>query len=162
MPILKHFVVLTDEQQQRLESLAFKGEARVSQIVTARILLKLAAKERGVSIADALDVSESLVHLLRRKFATEGLDACLTRRVQKNRCRKVTGDVEARIIAVACSTPPEGRARWTLRLLADKAVELRILDSVSHETIGQVLKKTSFSPGRRSASASRPRQTASS
>lgn len=162
MPVRKHFVVLTEEQQVRIEAIAFRGAARVNQIVTARILLRLAAGERAAPIAEALDVSESLVHLLRKKFATEGLDACLTRRAQKNRRRKVTGDVEARIIAVACSTPPEGRARWTLRLLADKAVELRILDSVSHETIGQVLKKTSFSRGRKSASAFRPRQTVSS
>lgn len=158
-------VGLSEEQRERLEQIAYRSgprQAPLRQIIIARALLKAADGQNDPAISDALDIARNTVAGLRRKFCSEGLDACLNRKEQANRKRKVTGEVEAHIVALACSKPPEGQARWSLRLLADRVVELQILEDVSHETVREVLKKTSSSRGRRSASALHRKQTVNS
>ena len=95
-------------------------------------------------IEQALDVNASTVERLRRRFVEEGLEAALQRKEQKNRkAKKIDGEAEARLVALACSKPPEGRTSWTLQLLADQMVSLEVVDSVSPETVRKTLKKTS-------------------
>ena len=157
-----HNVVLNPEQKARLEAIGYTGSHPVRQVVTARLLLKAAAGMGDPDIAESLDLALSTVAAQRRRFAAEGIDACLDRREQKNRFRKITGDVEARIARIACTPAPEGRARWTLDLLAERIVELKILPEIGRSAVGEVLKKTRSSPGSSSASAFLPRRTASS
>ena len=115
----------------------------------ARILLKTDQGEHGPSwsdekISDALDVTVQTIERIRKQFVEEGFDAVLSRHEYKQKVsrKKIDGDVEAHLIALSCSEPPEGRVRWTLRLLADKAVELGYLESISYEAVRQTLKKT--------------------
>ncbi len=152
----------TPEEKERLDTIAYTGTHPVWKVVVARLLLKVAAGESDADIAKSLDIVLSTVATTRKRFHTEGLEACLTRREQKNRFRKITGDVEARIAQVACTQAPEGRARWTLDLLAERIVELSILPSVGRTTVARALKKTKSSPGATTASASRPSATANS
>jgi transposase len=146
----KYVVTLTDEERARLDEMARTGKAAAYKITHARVLLKADASPGGPAwtdgqIADALDVGTATVERLRQRFVEEGLDAALCRKKQQRPSRLPTfdGAAEARLIALACSQPPQGRASWTLRLLAEKLVELEVVDSVSHETVRQVLKKTS-------------------
>jgi transposase len=146
----KYIVTLTDEERLDLEQLVRTGKAAAYKITHARVLLKADASEGGPAwtdeqIAGALDVSRATVERLRQRFVEEGLEAALCRRKQARPSRERTfdGAAEARLIALACSQPPVGRASWTLRLLAEKLVELEVVDSVSHETVRQALKKTS-------------------
>jgi len=145
----KYIVTLTDEERMSLEQLVRTGKAAAYKITHARILLKADASPGGPAwkdqaIADALDVSRATVERLRERFVEEGLDAALARKQGRpSRERIFDGAAEARLIALACSRPPEGRACWTLRLLAEKLVELEVVESVSHETVRQVLQKTS-------------------
>jgi transposase len=100
------------------------------------------------AIADAFEVGPSTVHRLRQRLVEEGLDAALLRKPQSTRRPpKLDGAQEAKLIAIACSEPPAGRARWTLQLLADKLVELKVVDSISDETVRERLKKTTSSHG---------------
>ena len=105
-------------------------------------------------------VGLSTVLRVRRRFVEEGLEASIFRKTAGNRLyRKLDGDAEAQLIAVACSEAPEGRSRWTLRLLADRLVALEVVDSISRECVRTTLKKTTSNPGSRSAGASRPNKT---
>lgn len=164
----RYRVTLTDEQRGRLERLIAAGIAPARQLTHARILLKADQGPEGPSwiddrIAEAVEVSQPTVSRVRKQFIEEGLEAALNRRAPtREYLRKLDGEQEARLVALACSTPPEGRARWSLRLLADKLVELKVVEEVSYQTVGRTLKQTSSSPGRRSSGASRRRQTASS
>lgn len=145
----KYIVRLTDEEREGLTQLVSKGKAAARKLTRARVLLIADVGERGPgwtdeSIAEALDVGRRRVENIRRRFVEEGLEATINR---KKRCRPpreriLDGAKEARLIALCCGNPPEGRARWTLRLLADKLVELDIIESISHETVRQTLKKT--------------------
>jgi biotin operon repressor len=115
----------------------------------ARILLKADQSHDGPrwsdeQISEALDVTVQTIERVRKQLVEEGFDAVLSRRKyrQKVSRKKIDGDVEARLVALSCSEPPEGRSRWTLRLLADTIVELGYVDSISHEAIRQTLKKT--------------------
>jgi transposase len=115
----------------------------------ARIVLKADAAPGGPAwtdgrIAEAVEVSIDTVERVRQRFIEQGLEAALGRKPQDrpSRERKLDGRGEARLIALACSAPPAGRAAWTLHLLADRLVELRVVDTISHETVRQVLKKT--------------------
>jgi transposase len=146
----KYIVTLTEEERAGLEQLVRTGKAAAYKITHARILLMADSSEGGPActdgqIADALLVGTATVERLRQRFVEEGLDAALCRKKQARPSRERTfdGAAEARLIALACSQPPEGRACWTLRLLAEKLVELEVVDSVSHETVRQALKKTS-------------------
>ena len=152
---MKRYKVTLDAQaRQDLHDLSAAGQAAARKLTHARILLKADAAEGGPAwpdhqIADALEVSVATVERVRQRFVEEGLDAALDRKRRERPARevKLDGRAEARLIALACSAPPEGRAVWTMRLLADKLVELEVVDSISDETVRLALKKTRSSPG---------------
>jgi transposase len=153
-PMKKYVVTLTDEERQHLQGLLAAGKAAAQKLTHARILLKADQAEGGPAwpderIAEALDIGRATIARVRQRLVEQGLEAALGRKPQDrpSRPRQLDGAAEARLIALACSPPPEGRAAWTLRLLADQLVELEVVDTVSHETVRQVLKKTSSSPG---------------
>lgn len=145
----KRYVVhLTGEERERLEALVRRGRAHARRLLYARILLKADASEAGPAwaderIADALETSAATVARERRRFSEDGLEvALMPRKPGKPRRRVLDGRAEARLVALACSEPPEGRGSWTLRLLADRMVDLGIVEGVSHETVRRTLKKT--------------------
>jgi len=148
-----YHVRLFGEERGYLEELVRVGKAAARTLMHARILLKADEGPDGPAwnddqIVDALEVSRSTVERVRTRCVEEGPDAALRPRPSPTPpLRKLDGAQEARLIAVACSPPPEGRKRWTLRLLADKVVELDIVDAVSYETVRRTLKKTISSPG---------------
>ena len=140
----KYIVTLTDSERAELRKLISSGKGAARRLAHARILLKTDQGLRDEQIAAEVEVGTATIERVRQRFVEEGLEASLDpRRPDKPREHKVDGEVEAHLIALACSTAPEGRARWTLRLLADKLVELEYLASVSHETVRQALKQTS-------------------
>ena len=150
----KYKVTLTVEERLELESLIAAGKAAAKRLMHARILLKADAADGGPAwtderIAEAVEVNAATVGRVRQRFVLEGLEAALARKRQDrpSRERKLDGRAEARLIALACSAPPGNRAAWTLQLLADRLVELRVVDSVSDETVRRVLKKTHSSRG---------------
>ena len=147
---IKYIVRLHAEERQQLQQLVNTGKRAAATIVKAQVLLKADADGPAWSdpeICEAFDVSLSTIHRIRQAFVQEGLDAALYRKKPTGRqYRKLDGAEEARLIAVACSKPPGGRARWTLQLLADKLVELEIVDSISRECVRNTLKKTTSSP----------------
>src|SRR5436190_4574405 len=158
----KYKVTLTAEGRQQLQGLIASGKAAAKKLTHARILLKADAAEGGPGwddqrIADAVEVSTDTIARVRQRFVEHGLEAALTRKQQDrpSRERKLDGRAEARLIALACSAPPQGRKEWTMRLLADKLVELGIVSTVSDEAVRRALKKTSSSRGRRNSGASR-------
>lgn len=144
----KYIVSLTLEERQRLEQLTKKGFAPAYKINHARILLKADTnQEEGewsdAAISKALDISIPTIERVRRLLVEQGIEAALTRQPPSNsKSRLLDGEQEARLIAIACSQPPEGQTRWTLRILAERMVELEIVDGISHETVRQTLKKT--------------------
>jgi len=138
-------------------------------LLKARILLKADVSAAGEGWSDgrtikALETSPSMVYRVRKQLVEEGFEAVLSRKQRATPAvaRIFDGEKEAKLIALACSRPPKGRARWTLRLLENKVVELHIVDRASDSTIGRALKKTSSSPIAASAGSSRPRPTARS
>jgi transposase len=148
----KYKVTLTTAERERLHDLISAGQAAASKLTHARILLKADAGPAGpawtdVAIADAVEVDVTTVERVRQRFVEDGLDAALVRkkRSRPGRERLLDGQAEARLIALACSAPPDGRASWTLKLLADRLVELEVVETISYETVRQVLKKTSSS-----------------
>jgi transposase len=144
----KKFVVrLSLEERGPLDSLVTKGKAAARKLTRARILLKADCSDLGPAWSDeqisaALDLGAITVHRVRRSFVEGGRDGALIRRPVPRRRRMLDGEQEAHLIALACGSPPAGRCRWTLRLLADRLVELGQVDTVSHETIRRTLKKT--------------------
>lgn len=141
----KYLVILTDAERHELEQLLAKGKAAARTRTHAQVLLK-ADQPTGwtdAQIVEAFGVSVRTVERVRQRFVEEGLEAALKPKSFPRLPRKVDGDVEAHLVALACSDPPEGRQRWTLRLLADQLVELDLIESISHEQVRQVLKKTS-------------------
>jgi transposase len=145
-------VTLTAEERQELEGLIHKGKGAARTLTRARILLKAdATPEQGPAWSDtqiraALDVGLVTIYRVRQSFVEEGLPLTLKPRPRKRRYdRLLDGDQEAHLIALACSAPPAGRARWTLRLLAERFVAMGHITDVSHETVRQTLKKTSSS-----------------
>jgi transposase len=150
---MKAFTVkLREAERTWLQDVSAAGTAPARQVLHARILLKADASDEGpkwtdARIGEALDVSRATVERARKQYVTAGLDAALVRKRPPARLRKLDGAAEAHLIAMACSAPPEGHKRWTLRLLAGKAVELEQVDSISHETVRQILKKTRSSRG---------------
>jgi transposase len=149
----KYPVVLTGEQRQHLKSLLAAGAAPARKLMHARILLKADQGPGGpawidAAIAEATEVSQPTISRVRKQFVEAGLEAALNRRAPRREYpRKLDGEQEARLVALACGAPPTGRARWSLRLLADKLVELEVVEAVSYQTVGRLLKKTSSSPG---------------
>lgn len=144
----KYVVTLSEAERITLRGLLARGKGAARRLVHARVLLKADQGLRDETIVTAVEVSRPTVERVRKRFVEEGLEAALDpRRPEAPRERKIDGEVEAHLIALACSAPPDGRARWTLRLLANRLVELEHVDEVSHETVRQALKKTSCSPG---------------
>jgi transposase len=151
----KVFVVrLTEEERSELDTLVRKGKASALTITRARILLKADQGENGeawtdAQVAEALNVAPKTVFNVRQRWVEEGLEASLRRKKQDcpSRSRKLDGEAEAKLVATCCGPAPQGRARWTLRLLADKLVELDVVDSISPETVRSTLKKTRSSLG---------------
>ena len=146
-------VFLDDQQRARLRTLVGSGTAPARMLARARMLLKADHGEGGpgwsaAAIAGALGVHPGTVQRVRRQFAEEGLEAALARkRPDRVYERALDGTQEAHLVALACSAPPDGRARWTLRLLADELVRLEVVEAVSHETVRRTLKKTRSSRG---------------
>jgi len=152
MPAKVFVVKLTDVERALLQETVSTGVAPASKLLHARILLKADQGEEGpgwpdARICEALEVSRATVERVRKQYGVAGLDATLARRRPPPRQRKVDGEGEAHLIATACSAPPAGHKRWTLRLLAGKLVELEQVDTISHETVRQILKKTCSSRG---------------
>lgn len=158
-------VHLPDDPRQHLENLIRSGHAPARTQTRARILLLCdrnhAPKRTDAQIAQALLCSPGTVRNVRRRFVQEGLDAALYDKPRPGAVPKITGDIEAKITLLACSDPPAGRARWTLRLLAERVIELGYVERISHVAIGERLKKTRSSPGawRLGASGNPPRST---
>jgi transposase len=151
------FVVLTEEQNRELTALTRSGNAPARVQTRARILL-LADRSRGEKrtqqeIAGALQVCVPTVSAICRRFALEGVDAALSEKPRPGQKPKITGDVEAQLVLLACSDPPQGHARWTMQLLADKLVELELVESISDTTVCDRLKKMRSNPGVSRASA---------
>ena len=147
--VKKYIVRLSDDERSALEALISKGKHSAATILKARVLLKADVSEAGECWSDgqivrALDTSLATVARTRQRLVEEGFDAVLTRKHSPNSARKrvFDGAAEAKLIALACSEPPKGRSRWTLTLLEDKVVELKIVERASDNTIGRVLKKT--------------------
>ncbi len=149
----KHRVTLTESERASLGRQIATGSAPAHDILHARILLKADEGPSGpgwidAAIAAALDTSTSTVERVRRRFAEQGLEAATRRRRPRREYRrKLDGEQEAHLVALACTPPPVGRRRWTLRLLADKLVELEVVGPVSYQTVRRVLKKTNSSRG---------------
>ena len=148
----KYVVELTSQEREYLQELVKKGKVAGYKIRHAQMLLKIDQGKHGPGwpderIAEALGSTSATVSRLRQRFVEEGLDVALGRKKRQNYTHKLDGEAEAHLIAVACSEPPEGYKRWTLRLLADRMVELAVVDSVSHMTISRTLKKTNLSLG---------------
>jgi transposase len=145
----KYVVRLREDEREQLQALVKTGRVAAAKRCRAQVLLKADAGAEGSGrtdreVADALEVSIGLVHDVRQAYVEQGLRASLERKpASRHRSRKLDGEQEARLIALACGPAPEGRARWTLRLLADKLVELQIVDSISKDAVHAVLKKTS-------------------
>lgn len=144
----KYPVILTDPQRQQLQALIGAGTAPARKLAHARVLLKADQGPGGPAwvdeaIAATVEVSQPTVSRIRKQFVEQGLEAALARRAPRRvYTRKLDGAQEARLVAVACGAPPTGHKRWSLRLLADKLVDLEIADEVSYQTVRRILKKT--------------------
>lgn len=153
MPKKIYVVELTADERMELQGLISKGKAAAHKLLHARILLKTDTGPHGPAwknegIAQALDIHVRTVERVRKRLVEEGLEAALNRKKQTNQhLVKVDGNVEASLIALACSKPPEGAARWTMRMLADRLVELEVVETLSYETVRRTLKKTNSSLG---------------
>jgi len=149
---IRYAVDLTDTERAALREIISKNKAKRSTIINAYVLLK-ADRSCGwtnADIASAYEVSTKKVEQLKKRFVEDGFEAALYRKPVTNaHRRKITGDEEAHLIALYCRQAPEGHERWTLRMLADKMVELDIIASVSHETIRRTLKKMNLNRGKR-------------
>jgi transposase len=149
----KYIVTLTEAERQMLQTMLSRGKAAARKLMHARILLKadVSAGRPAMSddaIAQAIEAGRTTVERVRRQFVQEGLEAALERRKPHREYRRtLDGDGEAHLVALACQQPPEGRSRWTLRLLADRMVQLEYVDEVSKDTVARVLKKTNLSLG---------------
>ena len=154
MAARKHVVKLTKDGREQLLAMIKRGTAPARKLTRARILLRSDEGMPDRQIAEALDTSLTTMWRTRKRFEEEGLGG-LNERLRPGQPRKLNGRQEAHIIAVACSKAPHGHRRWTLRLLADKVVELGFCESFSHEAIRKILKKTNSSHGRRFSGASR-------
>ena len=149
----KYIVTLTQEEQQTLQAMLSRGKAAARKLMHARILLKANVAPGGpgwndAAIADGLDVGCATVERVRKQFVEDGFEAALERRKPRRQYRrKLDGDGEAHLIALACSEAPEGRSRWTLRLLADRMVALEHIEEISYQTVRRTLKKMRSSLG---------------
>ena len=161
----KYIVKLTIEERENLLSLLKRGKASANKLMHARVLLEVdeadsaAKKKTDEEIAKQLHVSAKTVARIRKQFVEEGLEAALSRKAYlKTKENKLSGEEEAHLIAICCSSPPEGRNRWTLKLLSTRLVEMEIVDSISPATVGRALKKTNLNLGKNENGVSHPKQ----
>lgn len=154
MPKILYKVTLTREEREALGVMTTTGKHNAQSILNALILLNCDSGEHQseykatAEISAVLRISQRKVDRVKERFVTEGLDAVLSkRRSERPEKRKVDGELEARVVATVCGQPPAGYAKWSLRLLADKVVELQFVDSISHESVRQLLKKTKLNLG---------------
>ncbi len=150
MPRIRYKVTLTEPERQVLEQIATRGRHSSQSLLNALILLGCdegpyqETKKTAQQLADVLPVSLKKIDRVKRRFVEDGLEVALEKRKpERDYVKKADGEFEAHVVALSCSKPPEGQARWSLRLLADTMVELGYVDSVSYETVRRVLKKTS-------------------
>jgi len=150
MPLIRYKVTLSEQERQMLQEIATRGKHSSQKVLNALILLgcdegpfqnrKLTAQE----LVGVLPISMKKVDRVKRRFVEQGLEEALVKsKAERQYLRKADGDFEAHLVALSCSKPPKGHARWSLRLLADKMVQLEYTDSISYETVRRVLKKTS-------------------
>jgi hypothetical protein len=165
--VKKYVVRLSAEEREQLQTLIRKGKSPAKRLLKARILLKADVSDAGEGwsdsrIIEAFETSAAMVYRVRKQQVEEGFAALLSRKQRATPAvpRIFDGEKEAKLIALACSTPPKGRARWTLRLLENKVVELGIVERASDSTIGRTLKKTRSSRIAASTGSSRRRPTA--
>ena len=152
----KYIVTLQAEEVEQLRAFVVKGRHTAQKVINALILLNCdesqgcQGRRTNQDIAQVLQVSERKIERVKRRFVEEGLEVALNGQApQREYVGKIDGEVEAHLVAMSCSAPPTGHARWSLRLLADQAVELDLVEAISHESVRQTLKKTNSSPGRR-------------
>ncbi|HEY6275048.1 MAG TPA: helix-turn-helix domain-containing protein [Streptosporangiaceae bacterium] len=149
----RHIVVLSEEERARLHTMIGRGVAPASALTHARILLKANQGEAGPGLdwrrhRRRLEVNPATVARVRMKYVAAGLDAAVYRKPPAREYRRrLDGEQEAHLVALACSAPPQGRKRWALRLLADRLAELEVIESVSYETVRKALKQTGSSRG---------------
>jgi putative transposase len=143
----KYLVDLTSTEQEYLTGLLKRGKLSARKIARAHILLQAAEGLSDEDIADTLRVGISTIHRTRQRFVEEGLEPALSERCRASGRPKLEGKQEAFLVALACSTPPAGRARWTMQLLADRFVELTTVTGISDETVRRALKKTTSNRG---------------
>ena len=147
----KYRVILSDTERDHLKRLIASGTAPARKLTHARILLKADESPEGPAwvddeVAEAVETSQPTVSRVRKQYFEEGLEAALNRRSPNREYhRKLDGHQEARLIALACSEPPKGQARWSLRLLAERMVELEVVEDLSYQTVRRTLKKTNLS-----------------
>ncbi len=146
MPKKKYLVDLSSDECEELRQLVKRGKHSSRKVTRARILLLASTGSTDEQIVAAVCCGINTVERTRRRFVEESLE-CLKERPRRGQARKLTGKQQAHLVAVACSTPPTGRARWTLQLLADKVVELKMTSSIARETVRQALKKTNLNLG---------------
>ena len=146
---------LTEDEQEYLPNLIKKGKATARRVSRAHVLLLADEGATDEEIAESLRLGFSTVHRTRQRFVEEGLMVALSEQPRAGRMQSLTGKPEAFIVALACSTPPEGRRRWTMQLLADRLIELQQVEDVSHDTVRRVLKKTTSNRGCAKSGASR-------
>ncbi len=153
MPAKRYIVSLTEEERIALKKLTTTGKASAKKINHAQILLQAdinQAKEgyTDQQISEALNISTRTIERVRQRFVEEGLENALHPRPKKSlKLKKIDGETEAHLLALSCSQAPQGYSRWTLRLLAQEMVTLEYIESISHESVRQVLKKTSLNLG---------------
>jgi len=136
-----YHINLTKEEREKLVGLTTTGRHAARKVMRARVLLKADTGMKDEQIAEHLDITVQTVEKVRKQCALEGVDATLTPKKRPPGKPKLDGEGEARLVQIACSEPPRGRQRWTLRLLADKLVELEVADNISHEAVRRCLKK---------------------
>ena len=154
--MIKYKVTLTEKERAELETISSKGNHKSQKVLNALILLNCdegkfqKSRSKNEDVARVLNISMKKIDRVKRRFVEDGFDTALAgHKCERVYAKRADGDFEAHLIALSCGKPPKGHCRWSLRLLADKAVELEYIDAVSHETIRQVLKKTKLNLGKR-------------
>ena len=133
---------LKAKDRKRLNEIVKKGESKARKITRSHILLLSDKKESNGKISRTLDIAMLTIRRIQQRYVEGGLESAIEERPRSGKPPKFSGKQQAQITALACSTPPEGRSRWTLRLLADKVVELELVDDISYKSVGEILKKT--------------------
>jgi len=142
---VKNRVKLRPKEQALLKQIISKGSEKARKITRCRILLLANEGKTDTQIIEALKVARNTIRTVRFRYVREGLESAINEHPRPGAPKRFSGRLKAKITAIACSEPPEGRSRWTLRLIADKVVELEMVDSISHQTVKRILKKTNLS-----------------